>query len=117
MNYKKAPKRTRAERECVSRTYRELTLRVTCYDRQKKKEETEDMDFFGRSNEMELDRIIKQAGDICRKCNKVLLDYDVIKAAEVRYIMTDADFIKYGTKVTEQKQEEKQDDNQRSKKN
>lgn len=97
----KAPKRSRKERGCISRTFRSMELTANIYDRDKKKEVSRPYTFTGSAADLTTEKIMKMIrADVAANFqNELFLDFIVIKSADVRYYMTEADFIKYASKA------------------
>lgn len=98
---KTAPKRRRNERGCISRTFRHIVISAAIYDRDKKKEIRKTYDFLAGSSEITTEKLMKQIRkDVSENMqNAIFLDFDVITSEEVRYYMTESDFIRYATKA------------------
>lgn len=97
MDYVRAPKRTRKERGCVSRTYMKYTIEVALYDRSAKEEITDTFDQIGKVlTDAELGKLAGSfAVSSYPEC--AYLGFDVVKTEEVRFYMSDSDFIKFAT--------------------
>ena len=96
METTKAPKRQRAERGCVTRTFKRVVVSAAIYDRLKKKEVRKTYEFLGSRADLTTEQLVKNIRDQVKKdyANAVFLDFDLLKNEEVRYVMTEADFIK-----------------------
>lgn len=96
METTKAPKRQRAERGCVTRTFKRVVVSADIYDRLKKKEVRNTYEFLGSRADLTTEQLVKNIRDQVKKdyANAVFLDFDLLKNEEVRYVMTESDFIK-----------------------
>lgn len=98
---KRAPKRQRKERGCISRTFRHVTISAAIYDREHKREIRKTYDFLAASAELTTEKLMKMIRkDVSENMrNAIFLDFDVVTSEEVRYYMTESDFIRHAIKA------------------
>ena len=101
MELKKAPKRQRNERGCISRTYLHYVVDAIIYDRAAKCETVKQFEFTGSPANLAEEKLVKTIRDVISAAfeNACFLDYELIKAEEVRYYMTESDFIAHAEKA------------------
>ena len=98
---KRAPKRQRKERGCVSRTFKHVIISAAIYDREHKKEIRKQYDFLAGSPELTTEKLMKlirkDVNDNMK--NAIFLDFDLVTSEEVRYYMTESEFIRHAVKA------------------
>lgn len=97
----RAPKRSRKERGCITRTFKHVVMDAAIYDRDRKKEVRKTYEVTGSACDLTTEKLVKYVRDRVQESykNAVFLDFIIVQSEEVRYIMSESDFIKNAVKV------------------
>lgn len=97
----RAPKRSRKERGCITRTFKHVVVDAAIYDRDRKKEVRKNYELTGRASDMTTEKLVKSVRILVggEFKNAVFLDFNIVRTEEVRYIMTETEFIRHAQKV------------------
>lgn len=97
----RAPKRSRKERGCITRTFKYVVVDAAIYDRDRKKEVRKNYELTGSACDMTTEKLVKYVRTrvTAEFKNAVFLDFNIVRTEEVRYVMTESEFIKNAQKV------------------